>query len=406
MKKALVLAGGFPQIALLKELKSRGYVTVLADWNKEPVAKAYADIFYQESTLDVEAITRVAREEKVDFLTTVCTDQALLTVAKVSETLGLPCYIDYKTALHVTNKAYMKKVFVESGIPTAKHVIVDDAAQVPDNMPFPLIVKPVDCNSSKGVKRVENREELAEAVKMAVGYSRTHTAVVEQFVSGPELSVDVYVQDGTAHVLCVSNNDKIAAEDKFIIFRGRCPAAEAEPVKHKIQEAAQRIADAFHLRNTPMLIQLIVEKGEIYILEFSARTGGGTKFLRIRHLTGFDVVGAVVDLTEGEKPRLEISEKKQYLADEFLYCKPGRFDRLDGFEELKNQGVIADFYVFKWRGAEFDQVESSGDRVAGFTIVADTYEELQKKHRTVAGTVRVLDMDGNDMLRHDLLTDL
>ena len=72
MKKALVLAGGFPQIALLKELKSRGYVTVLADWNKEPVAKAYADIFYQESTLDVEAITRVAREEKVDFLTTVC----------------------------------------------------------------------------------------------------------------------------------------------------------------------------------------------------------------------------------------------------------------------------------------------------------------------------------------------
>jgi hypothetical protein len=155
-----------------------------------------------------------------------------------------------------------------------------------------------------------------------------------------------------------------------------------------------------------MLIQLIVEKGEIYILEFSARTGGGTKFLRIRHLTGFDVVGAVVDLTEGKKPRLEISEKKQYLADEFLYCKPGRFDRLDGFEELKNQGVIADFYVFKWRGAEFDQVESSGDRVAGFTIVADTYEELQKKHRTVAGTVRVLDMDGNDMLRHDLLTDL
>ena len=41
--KALVLAGGFPQIALIKELKSRGIFTVLADWNEEPVAKKYAD---------------------------------------------------------------------------------------------------------------------------------------------------------------------------------------------------------------------------------------------------------------------------------------------------------------------------------------------------------------------------
>lgn len=406
MKKALVLAGGFPQIALLKELKSRGYITVLADWNEAPVAKAYADIYYRESTLDVPAITRVAQTENVDFLITVCTDQALLTVAQVSEKLGLPCYIDYRTALNVTNKAYMKKVFVEHGIPTAKHVIVEHADAVPEDMPFPLIVKPVDCNSSKGVKRVNNRRELAEAVAKAVSYSRTSTAVVEQFVSGPELSVDVYVEQGVANILCISNNDKIAAEDKFIIFRGRCPAAEAEPVKEKIRAAAQQIADAFGLRNTPMLIQLIVEKDEIYILEFSARTGGGTKYLRIGYLTGFDVVKAVVDLTEGKLPHLEPVRKQMYLADEFIYCKPGCFDRLEGFEELLRQGVIRDYYVFTWHGAEFDRVESSGDRVGGFTIVADSYEELRKKHDLVASSVQVLDMDGRDMMRHDLLTEL
>ena len=68
MKKALVLAGGFPQIALIEELKSRDYVTVLADWNEEPVAKKYADIYYRASTLDVDAITEIARKEAVDFL--------------------------------------------------------------------------------------------------------------------------------------------------------------------------------------------------------------------------------------------------------------------------------------------------------------------------------------------------
>ncbi|MBR2055083.1 MAG: hypothetical protein IJ968_09390 [Clostridia bacterium] len=55
MKKALVLAGGFPQIALIEELKKRDVWTVLADWNENPVARKHADAFYQASTLDVEA---------------------------------------------------------------------------------------------------------------------------------------------------------------------------------------------------------------------------------------------------------------------------------------------------------------------------------------------------------------
>ena len=97
--KALVLAGGFPQIALIKELKSRGYETVLADYYAEPVAKPYADKFYQVSTLDIEAITKVARDEQVDFLITACTDQALLTVAKVSEDLGLLAILIIKQRL-------------------------------------------------------------------------------------------------------------------------------------------------------------------------------------------------------------------------------------------------------------------------------------------------------------------
>ena len=64
--KALVLAGGLPQIALLEELKSRGIATVLADYFPNPVAKPFADVFHQVSTLDVEAITDVARTETVD----------------------------------------------------------------------------------------------------------------------------------------------------------------------------------------------------------------------------------------------------------------------------------------------------------------------------------------------------
>lgn len=380
----------------------------MADYYAEPVAKPYADKFYQVSTLDIEAITKVAKDEQVDFLITACTDQALLTVAKVSEDLGLPCYIDYKTALNVTNKQYMKEVFVKNNISTAKHVIMGelDESRIKD-MQYPLIVKPVDCNSSKGVKKVENIEELKKAFSDAVRFSRTNTAIIEEFIDGEELSVDIYVEDGRANVLSVSSLDKIADNDKFVIFRGRYSEEVYNKVHDLVGGIAQQIADAFGIKNSPMLIQLITDGKRAFVLEFSARTGGGVKFMLIKKASGFDVISAVVDLTIGKLPHIErVKPENKYIFNEFIYCKPGIFDRLEGFDELKNNGVVTEYCLFKWKGAEFDTIENSGDRVAGFTIQADNYEELKAKHRKAVDGMKVLDIKGNDIMRRDLLTDI
>lgn len=406
--KALVLAGGFPQIALIKELKRRNIYTLLADYNEAPVAKAYADKYYQTSTLDIAAITDIAVKEKVDFLITACTDQALLTVAKVSEDLGLPCYIDHRTALNVTNKQYMKDVFNKYDIPTAHHVVMGklDESRL-EGMSYPLIVKPVDCNSSKGVKKVENIDELRVAFDAAVKFSRTSTAIVEEYIDGEELSADIYVENGQAHVLSVSSLDKIANNDKFVIFRGKYSADKVARVHDLVRDIAQKIADAFGLVNSPMLIQMISDGQRAFVLEFSARTGGGIKFLLIKKASGFDVISAVVDLTLGIHPHVEkVSPENRYITNDFIYCKPGKFDRLDGFDAMKEQGMISDYYLFKWRGAEFTSIENSGDRIAGFTVQADTVDEIREKHRVAIDRLRVLDTDGNDIMRRDLLPEI
>ncbi len=406
--KALVLAGGYPQIALINELKSRGITVLLADYYEEPVAKVYADKFYQVSTLDIEAITEVARNEQVDFLITACTDQALLTVAKVSETLGLPCYIDYKTALNVTNKSYMKEVFTQNNISTAKHLIMAELDEsVIKNLKYPCIVKPVDCNSSKGVKKVYNRDELTAAFNDAVNFSRTNTAIIEEFIEGLEITVDVQVENGKAYVLSKAYSDKIPDDDKFVIFRTRYPIAETDAVHNQIQKTAQQIADAFGLKNSLMLIQMISDGKQVYVLEFSARTGGGVKYQLIKRVSGFDVIKAVVDLTLGQKPHVEIENpESKYISNVFIYCRPGVFDHLEGFEELKQQGVLSEYFIFKWKGARMDNASNSGDRIGGFTVQADTVEELQEKYNLALSKIKVLDPSGNDIMRHDLLTEL
>lgn len=127
----------------------------------------------------------------------------------------------------------------------------------------------------------------------------------------------------------------------------------------------------------------------------------------IKKASGFDVISAVVYLTVGKLPHIErVKPENKYIFNEFIYCKPGIFDRLEGFDELKNNGVVTEYCLFKWKGAEFDTIENSGDRVAGFTIQADNYEELKAKHRKAVDGMKVLDIKGNDIMRRDLLTDI
>lgn len=403
--KALVLCGGVPQIELLKKLKERGISTVLADMNEKVKAREFADSFFPVSTLDVEGIYELAKREKVDFLITVCADQVLEVVAEVSERLGLPCYIDYKTAEDVSKKSYMKRIFVENGIPTSRHVIMSELdLEKISHLEYPLIVKPVDSYSSRGVKKVNSPEELRPAFDEAVKISRTDTAVVEEFVPGEEVTVDVYVEGGKAHVLTMSNSEKIKGNDKFVIYRTVNPARVSDSVAEKIREVAQKIADAFGLKDSPMLIQLINNGERVSVVEFCARTGGGIKFRLIKKISGFDVIDAVIDLTFGNKPHFDKDAvpPKKYLVNEFIYCNPGVIDSFEGFEELKNEGIITEYYLLKVKGTRLGEISASADRAACFTVEAETPEKLMRLHKEATSRVRVLNTEGEDLIKREL----
>ena len=406
--KALVLAGGFAQIELIKQLKERGITTVLADGNPSALARPYADVFYQIPLFDEMAVKEVAEKEAVDFIITCCADQVLLIVAQVSEMLGLPCYISYQTAQNVSDKKYMKRIFWENSIPTSRYI---ELAQIDwkkiHELNYPLVVKPTDAYSSRGVRKANDDESLAVFFAEAKDISRSGTVIVEEFCAGEEISVDVYVEEGKAHILCVSNSEKIQDEGRFVIFRGKYPANTTPEIMTQIQMVAQQIADAFELKNSPMLIQMINTGTTVSVLEFCARTGGNMKYLLIRRSCGFDVIKAVIDLTLGLKPHVELAApENKYIVNDFIYCHPGVFDRLEGFDELVEQQYLSDYCKLRPQGFKVSGVKSSSDRVAGFTVQADSVEEFNLKHCIVVEKAKVLDCEGNDIMRHDLLPGL
>ena len=156
-----------------------------------------------------------------------------------------------------------------------------------------------------------------------------------------------------------------------------------------------------------MLVQMISDGENVSVLEFCARTGGNMKYLLIKRSCGFDVIKAVIDLTLGIKPHVEMTEPEaKYIVNDFVYCQPGTFARLEGFEEMMKDGVLTDFCVLRPAGFQVRGVTSSSDRIAGFTVTGNSLEEFNEKHRKIVDSVKVLDTEGRDIMRHDLLPDL
>ena len=337
--KVLVLAGGADQIALIKELKLRGHEVVLLDYFENPPAKPYADKHIVASTLDVEAVEKYAKAEKVSLICTACTDQALLTVSYVSERLGLPCYIDYQTGLNVTNKSYMKKVLTDNDIPTARFLIVEKPdIEIIQGFKFPLVVKPVDCNSSKGVKKVESIEEYRQYITEAIQYSRSNTAIVEEYKEGKEISADFYIENGIAKLLSATTSLKIKNRKSFTILCSDYPALN-ESQEITVTQIAQDISKAFNLDNTPLLVQMIANDNEINVIEFSARMGGGSKYKLIEVLSGVNIMSKYVDRILGGYPEVKPSKQVDYCKMVYIYCNPGIYDHMEGLEMMKITAV-------------------------------------------------------------------
>ena len=406
--KALVIAGGLPQIELIKQLKERGIGALLADGSPAAVARPYADKFFHVDVFDIDAIKKIAVDEDVDFLITVCADQVLLVVAQVSEELGLPCYIDYETCQNVSDKIRMKRIFKESGVPTTDYVETDHfELEVIGKLKYPLVVKPVDTYSSKGVRKAENLDELKQYYEEAHQIGRSGKVIVEEFFSGEEISVDAFVVNGKAMVLNVTNSEKVKDKDRFVIFRGRYPVKASASVMKQIDEICQKIADGFGLVNAPLLVQLLHDGDHVSVLEFCARTGGNMKYLLIKYASGVDVIGATLDIFLGKEPDLRCKfERHNVVVNDFVYCHPGVFDHFEGFEDLEKEGVINEFHPVRLKGTQMRGVKSSSDRIAGMNIVADTIDEYNAKLARINASVKVLDIDGNDIMRHDLLTEL
>ncbi len=405
---AIVLGGTYPHKLLINNLKLRGYYTVLIDYFAFPPAKIDADEHIQESTLDKEKVLGIAKEKNASLVISTCIDHANVTACYVAEKLKLPAPYSYEIAISVTNKEIMKEKMVRNGIPTAKHIVVNEKKLYnAKELNFPVIVKPTDSNSSKGVRKANNPTELGIFLDSAIKISRNKTAVIEEYVDGIEIGADFFIQNKEATVLMTRERQKLVVDNENPVqqIQGSYFPADLtiENLKN-LKILAERIAEVFALDNTPLLIQAILKDDNIYILEFAPRVSGGEGHNIIKLRTGFDIIDSAVNSFLGLPVKLDFNYGKDYYSDVFIYAKPGLFDKITGYEELMEDKTIEFFHLFKVPGTEIGTDISSNNRIGSFLVKSETKEELSEKIKKSLNKIEVYDILGNPVMRKDIYT--
>ena len=205
----LILGAGLMQKPAILSAKELGFTVNVIDADENAVSIKYADTFRKIDLKAKDEILEYAGELKSNgglcAVFTAGTDFSS-SVSYVCEKMGLPAH-SYEASLNASIKTRMRECFDKSHVPSPSFIKVNkndlnDAlcSKVLERLSFPFVVKPVDNMGARGCRMVRNEKEFVSAVKTAVDFSRTQNAIIEEYMDGPEYSIDALVYNGTMTV--------------------------------------------------------------------------------------------------------------------------------------------------------------------------------------------------------------
>ena len=380
MKKLFVLAAGLLQLPVIKKAKEMGYYVVAADDDPDAPGMALADkAIVPGGLMDEEKMVAIAREEKVDGVIHPCSEVAMNVMGRINDELHLSG-ISKEIAIRATNKHLMREAFEAFGAPSPKSILTKDEEDAWNVFCHELdtnaILKPSRTSGSRGIAKVEKgiaKEKFVNLYQRALEESRDHQVLIEQFIEGPEFSVEVIVWQGEPHVLAVT--DKKTTEAPYFVELGHNqPSVYPVEIQQKLKNGAIAGCKALGLTNCAAHCELKIQNGEAYLMEIGARMGGDFISTELTHLsTGIDMVAATIDVVLGIDPDLNPKTKGQGVCIRYFTPKPGVLKAVEGTENLK-RSFVYDAEIYHQAGDEIPEVRSSLDRSGHVIVTGETAE--------------------------------
>ena len=374
-KSILVFGCGELQKSIIGRAHKKGLFVVGIDPCADAFCKDDVDAFEVVGGQDFEGTCAVVEKYDIDAIVTAATDKPLVMMARIADKYDFP-FFSVDTARWSTDKFLMKERFESGGIPHARGRLLSKLEDA-DGLTFPVIVKPRDNSGSRGVRLCHNQEELRESFAEALDYSHLDSVLVEEFIEGPEYSIESLHHDGISEV--IQFTEKKTTELPYNVELGhKQPANLTDCQKDEIRGLIARIGECLRFENCPSHTELRINGRGIFIIETSPRLGGDYITSTLVPLsTGINMEDILLSIALGERVTIQpvLAEGASGVC---FFCFPEGLVR--GIDPQMNEvstwpGVFS-FELKLKEGSVIKKITSSLDRYGELVVVDSSRDRL------------------------------
>ena len=303
MKKLMIMGAGIYQVPLIKKAKEMGIHTIAVSIPGKYPGFAVADEVCHINTVGYDAVLKVAREKQVDGIVTAGTDVAVITIGKVCDELGL-CGLSFEAAKIASDKMLMKECYEANGVRTARFRKVhfeDDLEEAIRDLEYPLIFKAVDSSGSRGITRVNTKEDIPGAVAAVKATTRKDYYIVEEFIIGEEFGAQAFVYGGKLQFV-LPHGDYVFVGDTGVPVGHFAPYDLSEEVLQDVFDQTEKAIKAMKLDNCAINADFIMKDQKTYVLEIGGRSGATCLAELVSIYYGFDYYEKIIQAALGEAP--------------------------------------------------------------------------------------------------------
>jgi biotin carboxylase len=391
MDSVLILGAGVMQGPLIRCAREMGLRTVVVDGDPNAPMASGADYFKVIDLKNKEEIAEFALSLKDSLrgVITAGTDFSA-SVAWTAEKLGLPG-IPYRAALDASDKERMRRRFAAAGLPSPAFFVAARGESFPEKLPFafPAVVKPVDNMGGRGCRRVDNPAELAAAAAEALKFSRSGRAIVEEYIEGPEFSVDAVIYHGEP-VICGLADRHIFFPPCFIEMGHTMPALVEKTTAEALIEVFLRGVRVLGITDGAAKGDIKLSPRGPMIGEIAARLSGGyMSGWTYPYASGAQPIRGALCAALGRPPEGLVPLKHWTSAERAFISIPGTVHSVLGLEEAKHFPHIKDLFLRIGPGTEVHFPENNVSKAGNVISAAEDRESAVSAAEEAARSILI-----------------
>lgn len=288
MSKKVLLAGtSYSAVPILQVLKKKGYEVAVCGSLQDDPCHALADHSYYIDYSERSLLLDVVQKNDIKYLCPACNDYSYMSCAWVAERRDLPGYDSYETTLILHNKSMFRSFAEKKGLPIPRANPVHEAVELGIKISeFPMLVKPADSFSGRGMTKVENHRELLESIEIAKTNSRSGEALVEEYIEGSLHSHSIFIQDGK----CVFDIfvDEFCTTYPYQVNCSNIPSKLSETVQTGVRECIMELISMLQLNDGLLHTQFMVNEKGFWLIECMRRGPGDLYHHMVELSTGIN----------------------------------------------------------------------------------------------------------------------